>query len=327
MSKFVKDLITERPASSGWTASSDAAPGQCGRPDATTRTSACGSELRQKNIKLLVIKNSLARRATEGTRLAPAFEGSEGTLAVVWGGETSSRWPRKSCGLPGDKEFEPFAARGGVMDGAKLAAEEVTAGQQVAQPRGAAQHCCGARFSRPVRKLVEPIDQRRRRAWPARSSRRAKETRKQPQRGRGRRRRREQRRSGGEHGSDRTQDSRAPEIVSEHRTIDRPSPTRVVQRVACRPSEKGKNERWRLMCNHGILRRRQEAGRQDRRPDAEGGQGTERLSRRSPRHRAGRGRRGDDGRRAGGGGGGAAARKRRPSSTSCSKASATRRSA
>ena len=34
-----------------------------------------------------MVKNSLARRATEGTPLAPAFEGVEGTLAVVWGGE------------------------------------------------------------------------------------------------------------------------------------------------------------------------------------------------------------------------------------------------
>ncbi len=44
-------------------------------------------ELRKKNIHLQVIKNSMARRATEGTPLAPAFEGVEGTLAVVWGGE------------------------------------------------------------------------------------------------------------------------------------------------------------------------------------------------------------------------------------------------
>ncbi|MCH7750821.1 MAG: bifunctional ornithine acetyltransferase/N-acetylglutamate synthase [Planctomycetes bacterium] len=43
--------------------------------------------LREKNIKLMVVKNSLARRATEGSALAPAFEGAGGTIAVVWGGE------------------------------------------------------------------------------------------------------------------------------------------------------------------------------------------------------------------------------------------------
>jgi large subunit ribosomal protein L10 len=44
-------------------------------------------ELRSKNINLLVVKNSLARRATEGTPLARAFDESEGSLAVVWGAE------------------------------------------------------------------------------------------------------------------------------------------------------------------------------------------------------------------------------------------------
>ena len=51
------------------------------------RTTKLRKELRGKNIKLEVIKNSLARRATEGTPLAAAFEGVEGTLAIVWGGE------------------------------------------------------------------------------------------------------------------------------------------------------------------------------------------------------------------------------------------------
>ena len=35
-------------------------------------------KLREKNINLMVVKNSLARRATEGTPLAPAFEGLSG---------------------------------------------------------------------------------------------------------------------------------------------------------------------------------------------------------------------------------------------------------
>jgi large subunit ribosomal protein L10 len=44
-------------------------------------------ELRGKNLNLLVVKSSLARRAAEGTPLAKAFDGGEGSLAVVWGGE------------------------------------------------------------------------------------------------------------------------------------------------------------------------------------------------------------------------------------------------
>ena len=42
-------------------------------------------ELREKHIHLLVVKNSMARRATEGTPLAPAFQGADGALAVMWG--------------------------------------------------------------------------------------------------------------------------------------------------------------------------------------------------------------------------------------------------
>ena len=43
--------------------------------------------LREKDIHVLVVKNTLARRATEGTSLGPAFEGIEGSSAIVWGGE------------------------------------------------------------------------------------------------------------------------------------------------------------------------------------------------------------------------------------------------
>jgi large subunit ribosomal protein L10 len=39
-------------------------------------------QLREKNIHLLVVKNGLAKRATEGTPLSAAFDGAEGALAV-----------------------------------------------------------------------------------------------------------------------------------------------------------------------------------------------------------------------------------------------------
>ncbi len=83
--------------------------------------------LREKDIHLLVVKNSLARRATDGTALALAFEGSEGTLAVVWGGEDVVSLAKEVARLAGDKKYEPFAPKGGVMDGAKLSADEVMA--------------------------------------------------------------------------------------------------------------------------------------------------------------------------------------------------------
>jgi len=89
------------------------------------RTTALRRGLREKNIKLLVVKNSLARRATEGTQLAPAFEGSEGTLAMVWGAGDIVSLAKEVVRLAGDKDYEAFRTRGGVMGGARLAPEEV----------------------------------------------------------------------------------------------------------------------------------------------------------------------------------------------------------
>ncbi|MEE9602264.1 MAG: 50S ribosomal protein L10 [Thermoguttaceae bacterium] len=82
-------------------------------------------QLREKNMQLLVVKNSVVRRATEGTPLAPAFEGLEGMLAVLWGGEDVISLAKEVARFAKDKEFAPFGPRGGVMDGAQLSAEEV----------------------------------------------------------------------------------------------------------------------------------------------------------------------------------------------------------
>ena len=83
--------------------------------------------LREKDSCLLVVKNSLARRATEGTVLAPAFEGIDGTCAVVWGGEDLVSLAKEITKLADDEAFEPLSAKGGVMDGKPLSAEEVKA--------------------------------------------------------------------------------------------------------------------------------------------------------------------------------------------------------
>jgi len=83
-------------------------------------------ELRGKNIHLLVVKNSLARRATEGTPLAPAFDESEGSLAVVWGGEDFVSLAKELVALHKKPEYDKFTAKGGVMEGERLTAEKVT---------------------------------------------------------------------------------------------------------------------------------------------------------------------------------------------------------
>jgi large subunit ribosomal protein L10 len=81
--------------------------------------------LREKNIQLLVVKNSLARRASEGSALAPAFDATDGTIALLWGGEDVVSLAKEVMRLAGQKEFEPFAPRGGVMDGQHLSADDV----------------------------------------------------------------------------------------------------------------------------------------------------------------------------------------------------------
>ncbi|NLF70431.1 MAG: 50S ribosomal protein L10 [Candidatus Anammoximicrobium sp.] len=82
-------------------------------------------QLREKDIHLLVVKNSLAKRATEGTPLAAAFEGVEGTLAMVWGSEDFVSLAKQIAALDGSPEFPKFETRGGVMDGEHLSAERV----------------------------------------------------------------------------------------------------------------------------------------------------------------------------------------------------------
>ena len=125
MSKLVKDLITK-----------DLRNRLQGVEDAllvdviglkNDKNIAIRQRLRQKNIHLLVVKNSLAARATEGTRLAPAFENVTGTMALIWGGEDIISLAKEVIKIAEDKNFAPFAPKGGVMDGQQLAADQVKA--------------------------------------------------------------------------------------------------------------------------------------------------------------------------------------------------------
>jgi large subunit ribosomal protein L10 len=88
-------------------------------------TFALRKELRSKNIHLLVVKSSLAKRATEGTPLAKAFDANEGSLAVVWGAEDFVALTKELVEIHKRPEFEKCTARGGVMEGEKLTAEKV----------------------------------------------------------------------------------------------------------------------------------------------------------------------------------------------------------
>lgn len=123
MSKYVKDLITDslRRRLEGV---DDAILVDMIGLNANTNNR-LRAEFRRKNIQVMVVKNSLAQRATEGTPLAAMFEGLTGTSAICWGSEDIISLAKEVTELAKDKSLAPFSARGGVMDGEKLSADQV----------------------------------------------------------------------------------------------------------------------------------------------------------------------------------------------------------
>ncbi|RCS40426.1 50S ribosomal protein L10 [Bremerella cremea] len=84
-------------------------------------------QLREKGLNLLVVRRTLAAKACEGTSLAPAFEGLEGSTAIVWGGEDFVDLAKEVVKLNDDDKFPGFTAKGGVMDGESLTSDTVKA--------------------------------------------------------------------------------------------------------------------------------------------------------------------------------------------------------
>jgi len=70
------------------------------------------------------VKNALARRATEGTSLASAFDRTEGSLALIWGAEDFISLCKEMVELYKKPDYEKMKAVGGVMDGERLTAEK-----------------------------------------------------------------------------------------------------------------------------------------------------------------------------------------------------------
>src|SRR5215469_15070030 len=83
MSKFVKQLVTKDIAKRLDGVQYLMLVGLTGIN--ANKTVSLRAALADKGINLLVIKNSLARRATEGTPLAPGFEKMTGAYALCWG--------------------------------------------------------------------------------------------------------------------------------------------------------------------------------------------------------------------------------------------------
>lgn len=125
MSKYLKGLITDELKNRLGSVTDLVVVDVLGL-DANT-TVELRKQLAQKNISLMVVKNSLARRAAEGTTLAPAFEGAQGSAALVWGAEDVVSLAKEVTRIAEDKKYAKFIPKGGVMDGAKLSAADVKA--------------------------------------------------------------------------------------------------------------------------------------------------------------------------------------------------------
>ena len=124
MSKYVKNLITDNLRNRLQGIDSAILVNVIGvKSNANTRLRA---ELRSKNIHVLVVKNSLAQRAVADTALAPMFEDVSGSTAICWGADDIVSLAKEVTRLVESKNFDPFVPRGGVMDGAKLTADQVT---------------------------------------------------------------------------------------------------------------------------------------------------------------------------------------------------------
>ena len=123
MSKYVKNLITEHLRNRLQGVNDAVLVNVVGLPANTSHK--LRTELRTKNIQLMVVKNSLAARAAVGTPLAAAFDDLGGSTAVCWGSEDIVSLAKEISRLLKVKEYERLESRGGVMDGARLSPKMV----------------------------------------------------------------------------------------------------------------------------------------------------------------------------------------------------------
>ena len=81
--------------------------------------------LRDQGIGLMVVKRTMAARATDGTSLRPAFDKQAGSMAVIWGCEDFVSLTRTITKLVNSGQVPKLEITGGVMDGDALTADQV----------------------------------------------------------------------------------------------------------------------------------------------------------------------------------------------------------
>lgn len=90
------------------------------------KTNMIRANLADKGIRLMVVKNSLARRATEGTILAAAFQDAQGACAICWGATDIVSLAKEIVKLTSDKTLTGFEIKGAVLDGEAMSKEQAT---------------------------------------------------------------------------------------------------------------------------------------------------------------------------------------------------------
>ena len=142
-----------------------------------TRTAGCGRSCEARTSSCWWSRTAWRARAAEGTPLAPLFDGLDGTAAICWGGEDIVSLAKEITRLAEDKEFAPFEARGGVMDGERLDADR---SRQVSKwpSREEQLSILVGQILSPGANLVSQLNSASAAPWPARSSKRAKKAKK-----------------------------------------------------------------------------------------------------------------------------------------------------
>jgi ribosomal protein L10 len=123
MSKYVKNLVSDDIKRRLQDVNDALLVNMVGMNSSSTYT--LRKELRAKKINILVVKNSLAAKATVGTPLARLFDGVGGSAAICWGSEDIVALAKSITTILKSDKFPAFQPRGGVMDGEQLSADQI----------------------------------------------------------------------------------------------------------------------------------------------------------------------------------------------------------
>ena len=114
------------------------------------------NELRPLGATMHVIKNTLARRAVEGTNLEPLSEQLKGPTAVIWAEEDPVS-PAKVLKEFGKQHEQTFQVKAGMVDGAVISVAEIERLAELPSKEVLLAQLLGL-INAPARKLLQTIN-------------------------------------------------------------------------------------------------------------------------------------------------------------------------